>query len=161
LVIGQDKARWSEHFSRDSDRLLMTCPELKIDGERFENASLEFHYNRLQVGGRTWELERLATIGGNLTEATIPREAMGFGDVKFMACIGAFLGWQAVLFTLGVGSVLGVIASAVTIAIGKREWSANVPFGPYLAAGALIGLFYGPVITEWFVGYIDWLSPLG
>ena len=153
FVVGADAQLWSETFARDSDRLLMTCPEVEIDGERFENATLEFHFDRLEIGGRKWVLQEVATIRGAVTEITIPREAMGFGDVKFMACIGAFLGWKAVLFTLMAGSSFGAVVGLLTIAVGRREWSAKIPFGPYLALGALVWLFRGPQLLAWYLAF--------
>jgi len=153
FVVGEDKDLWSEFFSRDSDRLLMKCPEVTIKGEHFENADLEFHYNRLKIGERQWQLEKLEKITGKVLEIVIPREAMGFGDVKFMACIGAFLGWQGVLFTVVAASTIGAVIGLLTIAIGKREWSARIPFGPYLSLGALLWAFSGPQIVLWYWNY--------
>jgi leader peptidase (prepilin peptidase)/N-methyltransferase len=148
--VGEEKQLWSEFFAREKDRLLMKCPELEIGGERFENVEPEFHYNRVRVGEREWELIKVDTIRGGVTEIVIPREAMGFGDVKFMACIGAFLGWKGVLFTLMAASTIGAVVGITTIAIGKREWSAKIPFGPYLSLGALIWAFAGPKLIAWY-----------
>ena len=78
-----------------------------------------------------------------MRELQIPREAMGRGDLKFLAAIGAFLGWRAVLFSIFAGSLLGSLVGLATLVIGKRVWSAKLPFGPYLAAGALAWMFFG------------------
>ena len=78
-----------------------------------------------------------STLPASSRELQIPREAMGRGDLKFLAAIGAFLGWRAVLFSVFAGSLLGSLVGLATLVIGKRVWSAKLPFGPYLAAGAL------------------------
>ncbi len=80
------------------------------------------------------------------------REGMGGGDVKLLAMIGAFLGWKAVLFTLFsasvVGSVVGLFAAWRSGQGGKHP----IPFGPFLAAGALAYLFFGSEIIAWYSG---------
>jgi len=86
----------------------------------------------------------------------IPREAMGFGDVKFIAAIGAFLGLRAVFFTIMAGSVIGAIIGLLMILIGRREWSARIPFGPYLALGAVLWIFLGPALLA---AYWNWIQP--
>lgn len=143
---------WSETFYRDSDRLIMKCTTAVVDGEEFRDVKLEFQLNELAIGDRKWVLESTKSIVGTVTSLIVPREAMGFGDVKYMACIGAFLGWKAVLFTLVAASMIGAIIGVFTIVIGRREWSAKIPFGPYLSAGALIWLFWGPQIVAWYWG---------
>jgi len=151
LVVGDEKSLWSDYFARESDRLLMRCERAEIEGEQFENVTLEFHFDRVEIGERTWELIKLESITGTLTEVVIPREAMGFGDVKFIAAIGAFLGWKAVLFTVMAGSAAGAVVGLTAIALGRREWSAKIPFGPYLALGGLLWMFTGPELVDWYL----------
>jgi leader peptidase (prepilin peptidase)/N-methyltransferase len=113
---------------------------------------LEFHYNRVAIGSEEFMLDTLDEISGVARELQIPREAMGRGDLKFLAAIGAFLGWRGVLFSLFGGSVLGSLVGLITLVAGKRVWSAKLPFGPYLAFGALIWMFFGEALVGWYAG---------
>jgi leader peptidase (prepilin peptidase)/N-methyltransferase len=73
---------------------------------------------------------------------------MGLGDVKLVAAIGTFVGWQGVLFTIGAGSFIGAAFGIVAIITGQRERSAKIPFGPYLATAAVIWLFWGNTLAS-------------
>jgi leader peptidase (prepilin peptidase)/N-methyltransferase len=75
--------------------------------------------------------------------------------LKFLAAIGAFLGWRAVLFSVFAGSLLGSLVGLGTLLIGKRVWSAKLPFGPYLALGGLIWLFFGEALASWYAGLLN------
>lgn len=153
FTVGEDKMLWSEFFYRGNEQLLLQCTWIEIDGQRFENVLARCECDWLHIDGRKWELVKVNEIKGEVTEVTLPREAMGLGDVKFLACVGAFLGWKAVLFTIMSASSIGAIIGLVTIAIGRREWSTKIPFGPYLALGALIWLFFGPELILWYWRY--------
>ena len=74
-----------------------------------------------------------------LGKALFRKEAMGFGDVKFMGMAGAFIGWQGALLTFFVACVLGAV---VGIALLIRHRDTHIPFGPYLAAGALVVMLH-------------------
>ena len=116
---------------------------------------LEFHFNRVRVVGEEFMLDTVDQISGVARELEIPREAMGRGDLKFLAAIGAFLGWRGVLFSIFAGSVVGSIVGLVTLLIGKRVWSAKLPFGPYLAFGALTWMFFGEKFVHWYVQLVN------
>lgn len=157
FIVGEERSLWSDYFAREKDRLLLHCDEAKIDNRAFENEILEFHYNRVRVGSEEFLLDAVDQISGVVRELEIPREAMGRGDLKFLAAIGAFLGWRGVLFSIFGGSVLGSIVGLGTLIIGKRVWSAKLPFGPYLALGALIWMFFGEKFVQW---YFTLLNPI-
>jgi leader peptidase (prepilin peptidase)/N-methyltransferase len=114
----------------------------------------------LIVGHLTWFESLLGILlgGGSLLlvawgySALTKREGMGGGDVKLLAMIGAFLGWQSVIFTIFAGSLIGTLAGA-TLAFrkgGGRKLA--IPFGPFLSLGALLFLFFGPQILDWYFG---------
>lgn len=86
------------------------------------------------------------------------KEAMGFGDVKLLGAIGAFLGWQAVLFSIVISSFAGSIVGISLIALRKRGLQSRIPYGPYLALAALIWIYWGPRIVMW---YLNLLRPAG
>ena len=155
FVVGDERSLWSDYFAREKDRLLLHCDEAKIDNRAVGNQLLEFHYNRVRVGGDEFALDTVDQISGVANELEIPREAMGRGDLKFLAAIGAFLGWRGVLFSIFAGSVLGSIVGLATLVIGKRVWSAKLPFGPYLAFGALTWMFSGDKFVQWYLRLLN------
>ena len=79
-------------------------------------------------------------------------EGMGGGDVKMLAMIGAFLGWKLVLVTLVFSSVAGSIIGLVVIAIRKGGLKYALPYGTFLALGALVASLAGEAIVNWYVG---------
>ena len=150
FVVGDEKNLWSDFFARERDQLLLHCSSAKTSDRQFTDVILRFHYNRVQAGSETFELDQLDEISGIANEVEIPREAMGRGDLKFLACIGAFLGWRAVLFAIFAGSLYGSAVGLVTLILGKRVWSLKLPFGPYLALGAITWMFCGDSIVRWY-----------
>jgi leader peptidase (prepilin peptidase) / N-methyltransferase len=99
----------------------------------------------LTGGGLLW----LLAVGYQLLAK---KEGMGGGDIKLLAMIGAFLGWPGVLVTLLLGSFLGTLAGIVLILIWKKDRTYAVPFGPFLSGGAVIHLFFGTALLNWYFG---------
>jgi leader peptidase (prepilin peptidase)/N-methyltransferase len=150
FIVGTEESPWSEYFAREKDRLLLQCDEVRIDDREYGSVALAFRYDRVNADGHTLMLDDITHISGVTRKLVIPREAMGRGDLKFLAAIGAFLGWRAVLFSLFAGSLLGSTIGLVTLVAGKPVWSAKLPFGPYLAFGALTWMFFGEVLLRWY-----------
>jgi leader peptidase (prepilin peptidase) / N-methyltransferase len=80
------------------------------------------------------------------------QEGMGGGDVKMLAMVGAFLGWQLVLVTLVFSSVAGSLIGLLVIAIRRGGMKFALPYGTFLALGALIASLLGDQIVNWYVG---------
>lgn len=82
------------------------------------------------------------------------KEGMGGGDIKLLAMIGAFLGWKPALMTIMVGSLLGSVVGISLIAAGLIKRQDYIPFGPFLVCGALVALFFGQSILDWYQGLL-------
>jgi leader peptidase (prepilin peptidase)/N-methyltransferase len=80
-------------------------------------------------------------------------EGMGGGDIKMLAMIGAFLGWKLVLVTLVLSSVTGSLFGVVVIAIRRGGMKYALPYGTFLALGALVASLAGDRIIRWYVGF--------
>ncbi len=78
------------------------------------------------------------------------REAMGGGDIKMMAMVGAFVGWKGVLLTVFGGALLGTL---VFVPISLRH-KRLVPFGVFLAAAAAVAFVFGDAIVAWYLGFV-------
>ena len=110
--------------------------------------NLIIYYDRLIVNGDEVEIKDWVSLEGDFSKITYLREAMGFGDVKFMAMIGIFVGWQGVLFTLFMASIIGTIISLPSKFINRDSVLNRVPFGPFLSIGSLIWIFCGPELLK-------------
>lgn len=119
----------------------------------------------------TW-LESLLglLIGGGLLYAIAlvyqllkKREGMGGGDIKLLAMIGAFLGWQSLLYVVFISSLTGSVVGVWAMIRQKQGGLSRLPFGPFLAFGALTWLFFHPQIMglwHWYLEMIGYFSPI-
>lgn len=80
-------------------------------------------------------------------------EGLGMGDVKMLGMVGAFLGWQAVLLTLVLASLSGAVIGVAMISLQRGSMKYALPFGTFLAIGALVAMLAGQPIIDWYVGF--------
>ncbi|MGC2048146.1 MAG: A24 family peptidase [Gallionella sp.] len=76
------------------------------------------------------------------------KEGMGYGDFKLLAAMGAWMGWQMLPLIILLSSLAGAVVGITLIAGLKHGRNIPIPFGPYLAGGGLIALFWGPTLTQ-------------
>ena len=84
--------------------------------------------------------------------AMLYKGGMGGGDIKLMAAAGFLLGWRNVLIALMLGAVVGTLWLAVTRTLKKSDMKKEVPFGPHLAIGILLSMYFANPLMQWYVG---------
>ena len=110
-------------------------------------------------GGILYALDKISLL-------LLKKRGMGFGDVKLLAMLGTFIGWQSVLLNIVVASVLGSIVGITMIVMQRGKQTIKdddsqemtghyLPFGPYLVVGGLIVLFFGPEIIEAYLNVLQ------
>ncbi len=80
------------------------------------------------------------------------KEGMGYGDFKLLAAIGAWLGWQMLPLVILASSLIGAIVGMTLIALRRQNAATPIPFGPFLAGGGLLALFWGTAISHAWLG---------
>lgn len=141
LLPGQT-LHYDELFYRKSDAVVLEAKRIELADRCYWNrtvrVALRQNPPRLDLGEERFDASEEPWMAVEAERVTLPREAMGFGDVKFMAAIGAFLGWQAAVFSLMASAVIGSVVGVTLIILGRREWSARLPYGPFIAGAATL-----------------------
>jgi len=96
-------------------------------------------------------------VGGALFYliAVVSKGGMGGGDIKLIAMIGAFLGWQGALFTIFSGALLGSLVGMMLMLLGKKGRKDKVPFGPFLSCGAVLFMLSGDDLIQWYLNLLS------
>jgi leader peptidase (prepilin peptidase) / N-methyltransferase len=87
--------------------------------------------------------------------ALVSKGGMGGGDIKLIAMIGAFLGWQGTFFTILIGALLGSVVGVGLLLLGKKGRKDKVPFGPFLSFGAILFILVGHDLIRWYIGLMS------
>jgi len=154
LRLPAEEIGWPQLFFRSSDKVRFEAASIRFADKEFQDATVIVREDSIAVNGAKYPLPDVGAIEAVVNEIVIPREAMGFGDVKLLAAIGAFLGWQATVFSVFLSSVVGSIVGLVLIALRKRDLQGHIPYGPYIALGAIIWLFAQDPLLAIMAAYI-------
>jgi len=127
------------HFD-DLPQLLSLMPSLPVWLVSLIGAAM----GALAGGGSLW-------LMGFLWEKLRGVEAMGFGDVKMMLMVGAFLGWRLTILTILLGAFSGSVAGILMMyRRGNRNMQMMLPFGIFLGIGSIVSLLFGSRIINWY-----------
>ncbi len=154
LTLPGHEIPYEEVFYRPSDKVILHATRLELVDRSYANVPVVLTRAKLRIGEDEFNTEEVPCFEVETDALSIPREAMGLGDVKFMAAIGAFVGWEGVLFSLTASAMIGAVVGVTLIAMGKRERSSLIPYGPYIALAAALWVFFGPALLRW------WLPPM-
>jgi leader peptidase (prepilin peptidase)/N-methyltransferase len=91
---------------------------------------------------------------GILGELLLKKESMGGGDVKLAAMLGAFLGWQMIVVALFVAFLTGAVVGIAVMALSRDDWDHAIPFGPFIALGAMIAILWGGPVLAWYAALL-------
>jgi leader peptidase (prepilin peptidase)/N-methyltransferase len=151
VVLPDEEVPFEELFYRKSDVILLEAKSVELIDRCYKAVTVRLLPEKLFIGDEQVDPGTIPQMEVVTDRITLPREAMGFGDVKFMGAIGAFLGWQATLFSLMASSIIGAAVGLTLIALRKQEWSSKLPYGPYIAVAATVWIFAGQRLLDWWI----------
>ena len=141
LQLPDREIPFEEIFYRKSDYIKLYGKTVELPDRCYFKCVVTLTPEKLTIGEETLDPATVPHMEIVASELIMPREAMGFGDVKFMAAIGAFMGWKATVFSLMWSSVIGTLVVVLTLVLRRREWGSRIPYGPYIALAAIIWMF--------------------
>ena len=143
---------YGEIFYRDADAVSFHAREVEMQFRSWRDVPvrLQLKQRKLKIGDAEFDPDSVPKMEVVTDRMVMPREAMGLGDVKFMAAIGAFLGWQGAFFSLMASSLIGSVVGVTLIVMRRSEWSSKIPYGPYIALAAVIWIFCGTKLLALF-----------
>ena len=149
FVVGDEEIDWSEVFYRKNDRIEIDGHGIFLDGKETSAKQVVILADRIVLDDKEHRIEKIQSLEGKADLVVIPREAMGGGDPPLLGMIGAFVGWQGVLFSLFFSSIYALVAAL----LGRVGFGRPLPFGPFLALGGLTWILGGWKLWEMYLAY--------
>ena len=158
LHLPDKEIPYEEIFYRKSDTIVLQARTAELIDRGYEDVTIRLSPGALTIGGEKLNPDDVPHLEAECEEIILPREAMGLGDVKFMAAIGAFIGWPGVVFSLFASAIIGLAVYAPLILLKRREWSSRMPYGPYIAMAAALWVFNVADGRNLFHGFLQMLT---
>jgi leader peptidase (prepilin peptidase)/N-methyltransferase len=152
LVLPDQEIPYGDLFYRSSDAIQLEAAQVEMVDRCYRNVPVSLTQTALRLGEEEFPTESVPGFEVVTDWIVVPREAMGLGDVKFMAAIGAFLGWSGVLFTLFTSALMGSAVGLTLIALHRQDRSRPIPYGPFIAVAATVWIFAGDRFLKWWLG---------
>ncbi len=152
ICLPDKEIPYEEIFYRASDTIFIKATRIEMVDRCYFDTVVRLNPEMLRIGEDEFSPAEVPYLQAVSSEIVLPREAMGLGDVKFMAAIGAFLGWPGVVFSLMISSLIGSMVGVGLILARRQAWSSRLPYGPYIALAAVIWMFAGRQMVAWWLG---------
>jgi leader peptidase (prepilin peptidase)/N-methyltransferase len=143
LHLPDQEIPYEEIFYRQSDTIVLHAKTIELIDRCYRDVSVRLGLlsKTLRIGDDELNPEEIVHMEIVADQIVLPREAMGFGDVKTFAAIGAFLGWPAIFFVIAVSSAIGSVVGLTLIALRRLNRSSRLPYVPFIAIAAAIWIF--------------------
>lgn len=149
IVVDGEEWDWSDVFYRKTDRVEIEGHGIVLNGRENPASRIVILADRIVLDDEEHLIAELESLEGRAVKVVIPREAMGSGDPPLLGMIGAFVGWQGVLFALFAACLYTLAAAA----LGRIGFGRPLPFGPFLALGGLTWIFGGWRLWEIYLAH--------
>jgi leader peptidase (prepilin peptidase)/N-methyltransferase len=145
---------YGDMLYRDNDMIRFHAKTIELPEICYFNKVVELTPKQLTIGEDKFVPEEVKHMEVVTSEIVLPREAMGLGDVKFMAAIGAFHGFPASLFTFFASACIGSVVGLALMLLRRQDKSGRIPYGPFLTLAAIIWIFLPDAAQTYWVNYL-------
>jgi leader peptidase (prepilin peptidase)/N-methyltransferase len=146
---------YGEMLYRDTDVLRLYAKRIELAEVCYFDKQVALTAKELTIGDEKFNPEDVKHMELVTSELVLPREAMGLGDVKFIAAIGAFIGWQGTLFTFFGSAVIGSIFGLTLMLLKMQDKSGRIPYGPFLTIAAIAWIFLPDSAQTFWRNYLQ------
>ena len=146
---------YGDMLYRDSDVIRLHARTIELPEICYFDKTVTLTPKELTIGEEKFNPEEVKHMELVTSELILPREAMGLGDVKFMAAIGAFIGWPAALFTFFASACIGSVVGLALMIFKLQDKSGRIPFGPFLTMAAIIWIFLPDAAQAYWLNYLN------